>query len=120
MEEHKESLFKGATGNLFEFSRELRKRSTEVEEILWQFLRNKNHNGLKFRRQHPLKDYIADFYCHELKLVIEVDGGIHNQNEIINNDNARTAVLNELGINVIRFTNAEVLNNLPEVLKQIK
>ena len=70
MEEHKESLFKGAKGNLFEFSRELRKRSTEAEEILWQFLRNKNHNGLKFRRQHPLKDYIADFYCHELKLVI--------------------------------------------------
>lgn len=67
-----------------------------------------------------MKDYIADFYCHELKLVIEVDGGIHNKNEIINKHNARTAVLNELGINVIRFTYDEVLNNLPEVLNKIK
>ena len=120
MEDHKENLFKGASGNLFEFSRELRKRSTEAEEILWQFLRNKKHNGLKFRRKHPLKDYIADFYCHELKLVIEIDGGIHNVHQNLIYDNDRTSVLNELGLTVIRFTNNEVLNNLPEVLKKIK
>lgn len=120
MEKHKENLFKGATGNLFEFSRELRQRSTEAEEILWQFLRNKKHNNLKFRRQHPLNNYIADFYCHDLKLVIEIDGGIHNRSQNIVYDNNRTSVLNEFGLTVIRFTNDEVLNNLPEVLKKIK
>lgn len=120
MADHKENLFKGANGYLFEFSRELRKRSTEAEEILWQFLRNKNHKGLKFRRQHPLKNYIADFYCHDLKLVIEIDGGIHNQEVNQVYDKQRTIVLNELGLSVIRFTNDEVLNQLPEVLKKIK
>ena len=120
MEEYKESLFKGANGNLFEFSRELRQRSTVAEDLLWQFLRNKKHNNLKFSRQHPLKNYIADFYCHELKLVIEVDGGIHNLLQNIDYDEMRTSILNEYGLKVIRFSNDEVLNNLPEVLNKIK
>jgi len=119
MDDYKENLFQGATGNLFEFSKALRQTCTEAEDILWQALRRKQLNGLKFRRQHPLKNYIADFYCHEYKLVIEVDGEIHDLEEHKQADVDRTLELGKLGITVIRFTNKEITKDLPVVLDKI-
>jgi very-short-patch-repair endonuclease len=114
-----EELFKGAGPTLFEKARSLRKETTEAEEKLWQVLRNRAFDGYKFRRQHPIGKYIADFYCHENKLVVEVDGGCHNEAEQKKYDAARTQAINEFGVRVIRFTNDEILNSLPEVLKKI-
>ena len=81
-------------------------------------LRNRNLSGLKFRRQHPIDIFIIDFYCHEKKLVIEVDGEIHKFRKTY--DEARTAELERFGIKVIRFTNDQVENDTKEVLKQIQ
>lgn len=77
VESYNDNLHKGATGKLYEYGRELRRTSTKAEKILWEHLRDKRMNGLKFRRQPPLDKYIADFYCHEKKLVIELDGSVH-------------------------------------------
>jgi len=104
---------------LFEYSRELRQTSTEVEKLLWERLRNRKLNGLKFRRQHPIDKYVADFYCHEKKLVIELDGAIHDEKENIDYDIARTFELNSLNIVVIRFRNEQVENNIEEGLQKI-
>ena len=120
MENYGDELFKGANPKLFEFSKILRKTQTDAEDIIWQSLRNRKMLGFKFRRQHPLQKYIADFYCHEAKLVIEIDGGIHNQIENKEHDNGRSFELEELGITVIRFTNKEVEDNLEKVLNSIK
>ena len=87
---------------------------------MWELLRNKKLNGLKFRRQHPLSNYIADFYCHEKKLVIELDGAIHDTKENMDYDKVRTLHLNEEGIIVVRFRNEEVMNEVEVVLKKIR
>ncbi len=105
--------------------RDLRKNSTVHEQILWTALRAHRFLGKKFRRQHPIfhditgKEtfFVADFYCHEKKLIIELDGEIHKYN--IRKDNRRTFVLNSLGIKVIRFKNEEVEKNIPGVLESI-
>lgn len=120
MANHGDELFKGANYKLFEFSKILRKTATETEDILWQSLRRKQLNGFKFRRQHPLDKYIADFYCHEAKLVVEVDGEIHNTKENKEYDKHRSYELKELEITVIRFTNIEVTENLDMVLEVIR
>ena len=70
-------MFYGATPLIFERANQLRKHQTESEKLLWEILKNKRMLGLRFKRQHPIDKYIADFYCHSLKLVIEVDGKIH-------------------------------------------
>lgn len=119
MKNYGEDLFKGANHKLFEFSKVLRKTQTDAEEIVWQSLRNRNILGFKFRRQHPLDKYIADFYCHEAKLIIEIDGGIHNQADINEYDKNRSYELEELGIKVLRFTNEEVIDNLEMVLEVV-
>jgi very-short-patch-repair endonuclease len=113
------NLFKGAHRKQFEFARDLRKRQTDAEMLCWEFLRNRKLNGLKFRRQHPIDHYIADFYCHEVKLIIEVDGGIHNSLEHKKSDEYRDNQLLEKGITTLRFTNEELLHELPKVLKEI-
>jgi len=120
MENYGDDLFKGANHKLFEFSKILRKTQTDAEIIIWQCIRNRNILGFKFRRQHPLDKYIADFYCHEAKLIIEIDGGIHNQVDNKEYDKNRSLELHELGINVIRFTNEEVNENLEKVLNVIR
>ncbi len=120
MEEYKDNLFHGANSKLFEFSKALRRNQTEAEEIIWQCLRNRKILNFKFRRQHPIHQYIADFYCHEAKLIIEIDGGIHNNPENQEYDQNRTDELMKIGITVIRFTNQEVNNNLDEVINIIK
>jgi very-short-patch-repair endonuclease len=115
-----DNLHKGAIGKLFEYSRELRQVSTEAERLLWSELRNRKLNGLKFRRQHPIDKYIADFYCHERKLVIELDGEVHNIKENKDYDEARTVELEAQVITVIRFSNDEIINKIETVLQKIK
>ena len=101
-------------------SQRLRRDMTPAEKELWWKLRNSNLFGAKFRRQHPIACFIADFYCHELKLVIEVDGPIHIQNEKSASDENRAAELERLGIKILRFTNDEVLHHMEKVLKLIQ
>lgn len=104
---------------LLQHAKNMRHNATDAEDALWQKLRNKNLDA-KFRRQHLIKDYIADFVNLDSKLVIEVDGGYHSTEEQIEFDNLRTEYLNFFGYQVLRFTNEEVLNNIESVLEQIK
>jgi very-short-patch-repair endonuclease len=115
-----DDMWKGASERIFSNAQKLRKNATEAEEFLWLALRENQLDGYKFRRQHPLSIYIADFYCHKLKLVIEIDGGYHQSKEQILLDEERTATIAFQGLKVIRFTNEEVLLKLPEVLNKIK
>jgi very-short-patch-repair endonuclease len=115
-----DDMWKGASPRIFANAQKLRKNATEAEEFLWLALRENQLDGYKFRRQHPLSIYIADFYCHKLKLVIEIDGGYHQTEEQMLLDAERTATIESQGLKVMRFTNEEVLLNLPEVLNKIK
>lgn len=100
-------------------ARELRRASTSAERKLWSALRGKQLLGLKFRRQHPLPPYIVDFYCHEKRLIVELDGGQHNELARTAYDLERTAWLQAQGLRVIRFWNHEVETNLAGVLDAI-
>jgi very-short-patch-repair endonuclease len=119
MESYNDNLHKNASKTLYQYAKELRKNHTEAEEILWQHLRSRKLGGLKFRRQHPLHKYIADFYCNEKKLVIELDGDVHLANENPEYDKGRTQTLEELGSSVVRFSNDEVIKNIQTVLARI-
>ena len=101
-------------------AKHLRANQTESESILWNELRNRKCHGLKFRRQHPILSFIADFYCHEKRLIVEVDGSVHDSKEAKERDENRTYELERHGIRIIRFTNHEVKNNINEVLSKIK
>lgn len=118
-ESFNDNLHKGAIGKLYEYGRELRQSGTDAERILWEELRNRKLNGLKFRRQHPIDKVVADFYCHEKKLIIELDGLVHDVKENKEYDANRTYMLNEIGITVIRFRNEEVKKDVKMVLKMI-
>ncbi len=96
-----------------------RKSMTPAEKKLWQSIR-KNKLGVKFRRQHPINRFIADFYCNEKKLIVEIDGGCHEDEDQAAYDIGRTKELEEFGIRVIRFTNEEVEIDLEDVLVRIK
>lgn len=109
-----------ASWKIFEHARSLKKTMTPAENLLWQNLRNRKVSNCKFRRQHPIARYIVDFYCHEARLVIEVDGGIHFTPENIQYDQFRTEELEGLGLKVIRFRNEEVLENMSGVLAEIR
>ena len=98
-------------------ARELRKQMTPAEHILWTRLRNRQLGGYKFRRQHPLGPYIADFYCAERRLVIELDGSVHAEQQEY--DEMRSGQFEEYGYQVIRFKNAEVESELEYVLMEI-
>jgi very-short-patch-repair endonuclease len=104
---------------LKEFARNNRCAMTESETLLWNTLR-KEIQGCKFRRQHPIGDYIADFICLSEKVVIEVDGGYHEQPQQQDDDQVRTEYLESKGFKVIRFKNEEVNSNLKEVITRIK
>lgn len=96
----------------------LRGDMPEPEKRLWQILR-KEQMGVKFRRQHGIGDYIVDFYCPELKLVIEVDGDSHYSEKARNNDNVRDEYMRSLGIITLRFNNDDVMKNIEGVHQQI-
>ena len=104
---------------LKEFARHNRREMTKTETILWNVLRSE-FRGLKFRRQHPIGDYIADFLSLSEKLVIEVDGGYHNTAEQREADANRSEELARIGFEVIRFSNEEVFLNINNVLNRIK
>jgi len=103
-----------------EFAKENRKQPTESEEKLWEQLRNRKIHGCKFRRQHPIEGYIADFVCLEKKVVVEVDGGYHDAEQQTKIDEFRTLTLQKNGYRLIRFSNEEVLNKIDWVLDEVK
>ena len=105
--------------SLLDNCRELRKSLTDAEQLLWYFLRNRRFQNFKFRRQHQFGSYILDFYCPELKVVIELDGGQHYGKEIQERDLARDAYLRSQGIKVLRFSNNEVFKETEAVLMKI-
>ncbi len=99
---------------LLDFAKRLRAGQTSAEQILWQCLRNRQSNGFKFRRQVPIGDHVADFYCAECRLIVEADGASHDGRYAL--DEQRTADLNAAGYVVIRIQNAEVHADLDGVL----
>ena len=98
----------------------LRKEMTNAETILWEYLRNKQLDGLKFRRQQVIEGFIVDFFCHKLKLIIEIDGDVHNNSKQKEIDEHRRKVFELRGLKEIRFTNDEVIHDTINVLKMIK
>ena len=109
-------MFYGATKETFQFAKELRSNLTNAEKILWGKLRNKKL-GVKFRRQHPIDRFIVDFIAPEAKLIVEIDGPIHER--IQEQDQTRQNRLEEMGYRVIRFPNEEVLRSPESVLGKI-
>ncbi len=97
----------------------LRKNMTEQEKVLWNILRNNRFYGLKFRRQVPIGNYVADFVCEIHNVIIELDGGQHNEPENIEKDKQRTTFLESKGYKVLRFWNNDVDNNLDDVCEVI-
>ena len=100
-------------------ARALRETATTAEQRLWQHLRNRQLSGFKFRRQHPISPYIADFACIEAHLVVELDGGQHAQDQVSAYDERRTQFLQSQGWQVLRFWNHEGMTELPAVLQVI-
>ena len=117
--EQNSSMFYGASPMIFELAKKLRNNVTPTEMILWGRLKE-YFPQLKFRRQHPVSIYIADFYCHSKKIIIEIDGGIHNLPDIKNNDIIRQTDLESLGIKVLRFTTNDILKNLETTIEIIE
>jgi len=101
------------------FARELRQNQTDAENALWYVLRDRRMAGAKFRRQHPVEPYVLDFYCHDLKLAIELDGGQHNEDAGRAHDERRSAFLASQGITVLRFWNNDVFQQTEAVLESI-
>ena len=99
--------------------RDLRVKQTEAEKILWQKLRNRQINGFKFFRQYSIGKYIADFYCSELRLVIELDGSQHYEENSLEYDNIREEFMKSLDIKTIRFNNLDVFKSLDEVMERV-
>ncbi len=100
-------------------ARELRKDQTKAEEIFWQLVRNRQYDGLKFRRQHQIGLYITDFYCDDIKLVIEFDGGVHSDPEQAKIDKVRDENLRSLGFHIARFQNEELLNTPDQFFEKL-
>jgi len=112
-------MFEGASHLIFANAKRLRKNMTAAETVLWMYLKA-GINDCKFRRHHPIGIYIADFYCHKAKLVIEVDGSIHDLDAIKQNDKEKETCLINNGYSVARFTNKEVMTQAETVLEKIK
>jgi uroporphyrinogen-III synthase len=100
-------------------ARKLRQEETEAEKVLWNALRGKRLNGLKFRRQHPYENTILDFFCVEHQLVVELDGSVHDLPDQSEYDEQRTKFLNEHSLRVVRFRNEDILKSLPIILQKI-
>ncbi|KAA3641388.1 MAG: endonuclease domain-containing protein [Proteobacteria bacterium] len=102
-----------------ELARQLRNQSTKSEIKLWQFLKGKQLKGYRFIRQKPLLNYIADFYCYDLKLVIELDGYTHDFEEGQNRDIQKQKELEDVGLMVVHFTDKDVMDNIEGVLTHL-
>jgi very-short-patch-repair endonuclease len=103
---------------IIQLSRQMRAEMTETEKILWSKLSSKKLDGFRFRKQHPIGRYIADFFCHSLKLVIEIDGGIHSTQKEY--DKNRDNYLSAQGYTVLRFSDKQIKGNPSEVITAIK
>ena len=106
-------------GILKTFAKENRRNMTLCERLLWDALREELRE-VRFRRQHPIGDYIVDFACLPKRLVIEVDGGYHSEPRQEHDDAVRTIDLNRMGYHVIRFSNEEIINDTNQVIQTIK
>lgn len=113
------SMHYGAPKEIFQIAERLRRDMTITERMVWEKISNKQL-GVRIRRQHPIWKFIADFYCHELKLVIEIDGGIHLRSENKEYDISRDIVLKEFQLEILRFTNDEVMKDINLVIEKIK
>ena len=109
----------GAPKQIFQYAEVLRKNMTEAEKTIWERV-CKNQLGVRIRRQHPVWKFIADFYCHELKLIIEIDGNIHLTSDKKEYDISRNITLNDFGIQIIRFNNDQVIKETDRVIEEIK
>jgi cyclase len=112
-------MFYGAGPQLFENAKRLRDNMTADEQLLWGALQNSKVSGFRFKPQHPISYFVADFYCHAARLIIELDGAVHDavdQSEYAAN---RTYMLEELELRVIRFRNEEVFSDINSVLTRI-
>ena len=116
----KPSMHKNASALIFQRARALRDKETPAEKELWKHLKGKKLDGFKFRRQHPISRYILDFYCHEKKLVVELDGRYHDDELQKRHDENRTLELQSVGLKVIRFQNEEIFQDLETVLWKIR
>jgi very-short-patch-repair endonuclease len=103
-----------------QWPRRLREQQTEAEAALWKLLRDRKLTGSKFRRQAPIGRYVADFYCHERKLVVELDGGIHSDPSQQIHDQNRDAFLLSIGLRVLRIPNEELLHTPDKALERIR
>ncbi|HEX5715881.1 MAG TPA: endonuclease domain-containing protein [Thermoanaerobaculia bacterium] len=103
-----------------EWIRRLRTEGTEAEAALWQLLRNRKLIGCKFRRQVPIGRYVADFYCHERKLIVELDGGAHSDPDQQAHDQSRDTFLRSQGLRILRLTNEDALGPPEKILDQIR
>jgi very-short-patch-repair endonuclease len=109
-----------ASSELIEQCREFRKKPTKAEAYLWDYLRANQLDGYKFCRQYPVGGFILDFYCIRARLGIEVDGDVHRYPVQVELDHERTKELQDMGIEIIRFWNSKVLNDIDSVLQQIR
>ncbi len=105
--------------SLLEIRRALRVKSTPAEECLWQEIRNGKLNGLKFKRQHSIGNYIVDFYCASKRLIIELDGEVHFTKDQQEKDKLRDLNLTEMDFKILRFTNTQVLFDIEQVKNTI-
>ncbi|MCE4562930.1 endonuclease domain-containing protein [Maribellus sp. CM-23] len=117
MNELDKTMYFGAKPDILEKAKALRKSMTDAEKILWERLKNKQILNLRFRRQHPIDIFISDFYCHTVRLVIELDGKIHKAQKEY--DEGRTAEMERFDIQVIRFRNEEIENDIENVINKI-
>jgi very-short-patch-repair endonuclease len=120
MENWQADFFYGSSPDTFKKAKVLRRNMTKPELLLWEKLRRKQLFGLRFRLQHPINNYIADFYCHSVKLVIEIDGAQHNEAEYKEYDIAREEMMQMLGITTLRFKNKQVIDEVESVISEIK
>jgi type I restriction enzyme R subunit len=99
--------------------RDLRQQQTTAEALLWELLRNRRLRGFKFRRQHQIGRYVADFYCREAQLVIECDGSVHDAKEQWQHDHDRDVYLARQGIRILRFSNDRILNETETIIEEV-
>ncbi len=109
----------GAPMEIFQVAERLRRDMSVTEQMIWERV-SKKQLGVRIRRQHPIWKFIADFYCHEVKLVIEIDGGIHGSPENKEYDISRDIILKEFQIEILRFTTDEVIKETSLVIERIR
>jgi cyclase len=119
MDMEKPSMFYSANAVIFKNAKKLRSEMTSSEIKLWERL-SKNQLGVRFRAQHPVSDFVVDFYCHKARLIIEVDGDIHFNEKNIQEDMLREKEIESLGLLVIRFTNEHLQKDIENVVSMIK